>query len=108
MLARILAYFNGREAQVCVAILLLGALADWPYGYYQFLRLATCAAAVFCAWKALQEKRTAWVIGFVGIALLFNPFRIVHFRRDEWAWIDAVVALLFLSFAPSKKKTDAQ
>lgn len=101
---RFRAFMVGREAQISAAVLLLAALADWPYGYYQFLRCIVCATAAFCAWRASQGGRTAWLIGFVGLALLFNPFHTIHFRRSEWAWIDALVALAFLAFSPAKPK----
>lgn len=104
LLNRYQAFVAGREAQICAAILLLAALADWLYGYYQFLRWAVCATAAFCAWKASEDGRTAWLIGFIGLALLFNPFYTIHFRRSEWAWIDALVALTFLAFSPAKPK----
>ena len=96
----------GREVQICAAVLLLAALAPWPYGYYQFLRLAVCMAAAVSAWRATSDKRTTWVVLFVGLALLFNPLKTVHFSRTEWAWIDAIAALLFLAFTPTKKKED--
>lgn len=97
-------FTTGREAQLCVAALLLSALADWPYGYYQFLRWAVSAGAAYCGWRASQEGRIWWVVGFVGLALLFNPFQAVHFRRDEWAWIDALSALAFAAFSPRPTK----
>ena len=101
---RFRAVVAGREAQISAAVLLLAALADWPYGYYQFLRWAVCAAADFCAWRASQDGRTAWLIGFAGLALLFNPLHTIHFRRFEWAWIDALAAITFLAFPPAKPK----
>lgn len=75
-------FVAGREAQLCLAVALLAALAGWPYGYYQFLRWAVCAGAAYCGWRASREGRAWWVVGFVGLALLFNPFRPVHFNRD--------------------------
>ena len=101
---RFQAFVAGREVQISAAVLLLAALADWPYGYYQFLRWAVCAAAAFCAWRALQDGRTTWLIGFVGLALLFNPFHTIHLRRSEWALIDALAALAFLAFPLAKPK----
>ncbi len=99
-------FTTGRVVQLCVVVLLLAALADWPYGYYQFLRWAVCAGAVYCGWRASQEGRILWVVGFVGLALLFNPFQTIHFRRDEWAWIDILSALAFAAFAPTPRKAD--
>ena len=104
-MAELRAWLEGREVQVCAAVLLLGALADWPYGYYQFLRLAVCAAGGFCAWRAWMHRQPLWGSGMVGLVLLFNPILTVHFRRGEWAWIDALAALAFIA-CPSAKKND--
>ncbi len=105
MLDRIKAFVFGREVQVCVAAVLFGALADWPYGYFQFLRWVVSTGAVYCALKSTQVKKTWWIVGFAGIALLFNPIQIVHFRRSEWLWIDIIVALVFLIHPPTRTKT---
>ena len=104
MLDRIKAAVSGREAQICVAVALVGALAHWPYGYYQLLRWIVCAGAAFLAWRASQDGRTWWILGFVGLALLFNPISVVHFRRGEWAWIDLLTAAVFLVFPRRKGK----
>lgn len=34
-----------------------------------------------------------------GIALLFNPILLIHFHRAEWAWIDAVAAVVFFGLS---------
>lgn len=96
-------YLVGREVQLCVTTLLLAAFMDWPYGYYQFLRLAVCAASAFCAWRAWPQ-RPLWAIGMIGLILLFNPIFTINFRRSEWVWIDIMAALAFLAFPPTKKK----
>ena len=96
MLDRVKAAVLGREAQLSVAVALVGALADWPYGYYQLLRWIVCTGAAFLAWRASKDGRTWWILAFVGLALLFNPISVVHFRRDAWAWIDPLAAAVFL------------
>lgn len=90
--------------QMCVAGLLLAALADWPYGYYTFLRLGVCLVAGVLAWQSFQAERPAWGLAMTGLALLFNPFILVHFHRQEWAWIDMVSALVFLVCPTPKPK----
>lgn len=82
--------------QVCIAVLLLTAVADWPYGYYQFLRLATCAVASVLAWRRPKMEHQLWVVVMAGVALLFNPVIPVRFHRMEWVWIDVATAVLFL------------
>ena len=103
-LARLRAYLAGREAQVCAAVLLLCALANWPYGYYQFLRLAVCAAGAFTAWLLWRSQRPIWAVVMAGLCLLFTPIHTVHFRRDEWAWINILAALVFLVCPLAKQK----
>lgn len=101
---RWIAFAKGRLMQVCVAGLLLAALADWPYGYYTFLRLAVCLAGAILAWQSFRDQRPVWALAMTALALLFNPLILVHFHRQEWAWIDAVSALVFLVYPPPKPK----
>jgi len=78
------------------AVMLVGALAEWPYVYYTFLRIVTCGVAVVTAGFAYEQKRIAvtWLFGF--IAVLFNPIVPVHLTREIWAPIDLLTAVLFV------------
>jgi hypothetical protein len=78
------------------ATMLFGALGQWPYGYYQLLRLVVCGVAVYITVLAHQWNRTwaIWMFGF--IALLFNPIAVVHLDKDLWKAIDLVIAIIFL------------
>ena len=89
---------------VIAALMLLGALGDWPYGYYQLLRWITCGVAVFVAYMAYKWQKiwAVWVFGFV--AVLFNPLIPIHLSREIWQPIDAVSALLFFTIALVLKK----
>lgn len=86
------------------SVMLILALAPWPYGYYMLLRLVVCGVAVFIAVKAMELKRdwAIWTFGF--IAVLFNPFILVHLAREIWLPIDIVFAVLFLYAAFMVKK----
>lgn len=99
---RLSRFLRGREVQVGAAALLFAALAKWPYGFYDFLRLAVCAAAAFLAWRTSRSGRPMWTLAMAGIALLFNPITPVRFHRAEWAWIDGAVAIIFLA-SPSSR-----
>jgi|SRR5450759_2969750 hypothetical protein len=98
-------FLIGRQIQILAAILLLIALANWPYGYYQFLRLSVLAAAVISSWRKWREGSPFWAVVLASLALLFNPFQPVHFRREEWAWIDVLAALAFLACPATKPKS---
>jgi hypothetical protein len=79
-----------------LALALFLALLDWPYGYYQFLRLAVCAGAAFIAF-ATWRASPVWGCALVALALLFNPLVPVHFERGTWALIDAGAGVLLLA-----------
>lgn len=90
------------------AVLLCGALAPLPYGYYTFLRLATCGAAVFLAWTEYDRGRsvTPWLIALAGVALLFNPIVPVHLNRHVWMYLNIGTASLFvLHMVVSRSRT---
>ena len=73
-----------------VAVLLLLALGDWPYGYYQFLRLSACAFSVAVAYRAHQADRIGWLLFGAAGAILFNPVFPVEMDRKLWAIPDIV------------------
>lgn len=77
------------------AAMLVGALAPWPYGYYNLLRWVTTSIAVLVAILALRWKRTWTVPVFVFVAILFNPIWPVQLSRSTWQPIDIGTAVLF-------------
>lgn len=86
------------------AIMLLLALAPWPYGYYQVLRLVVCGVSVYTAFVTYQWGKlwATWVFGF--IAILFNPLIPIHLSRELWQPIDVICALMFTVVAITLKK----
>lgn len=84
---------------VIAALILLMALRDWPYGYYQFLRLVVCAVSIYVAVMAYQWQRV-WAVWLFGMtAVLFNPFAPIHLSKDLWQPIDVLFAVFFLAGA---------
>ena len=90
------------------------ALADWPYGYYQLLRLAVTGYAAWIAWQAFKGNRTtwAWIFGF--LAMLYNPVIKIALDRDIWSLVNlataAIIAAEFWVFRQlaSREETDGQ
>ena len=84
---------------LAATVLLIAAVAERPYGYYVLLRWATCAAAIFVAYKAYVWKGiwAVWLFGFV--AVLFNPLFRIHLTRDIWRPVDVVTAAAFVAAA---------
>lgn len=74
------------------AALLLLALADWPYGFYTFLRIAVCITSVFGAIRAFSTDTSGWGVTLAAIAILFNPVIPVYLSQAAWAPIDVVCA----------------
>ena len=86
------------------ALMLFGALGQWPYGYYQLLRFVVCGVSVYVAFMAYnwQKLWATYLFGF--IALLFNPLVPIHLSRELWQPIDLVCALLFVSVVLALQK----
>ena len=81
---------------IIAAVLLFLALLDWPYGYYQLLRLVVTGSAGWVAYIAYHAKSQWLMIIFIIIALLFNPLIPVHLDRETWAGIDVLCGIGFV------------
>ena len=89
---------------IIAALILLGALGRWPYGYYQILRFVVCGVSAYVAYVAYdwQKVWATWLFGI--IAILFNPLVTVHLSKDLWQPIDFVCACIFFIAAFALKK----
>lgn len=84
---------------VIAAVMLLAALARWPYGYYVLLRWVVCASAIFVLLiGALYKNEEVWPFAVVGV--LFNPLVPIHLTREIWAVLDVGAAVVFLASIP--------
>lgn len=86
------------------AVMLLLALAPWPYGYFVFLRLVVCAASVWIAFAVLgrnTNSKIGWA--FVAIAILYNPIIRVPLEREIWMVVNVVTAVPFFYLGLSRK-----
>lgn len=84
--------FLGLAGAAVVLLLLaicnvLFARHGFPYGFYVFMRIVTCAALIVL----LLEKLPVWVkFVLLLLAILYNPLVPVHIgSREVWAWINA-------------------
>ncbi len=93
---------------VVVTVMLLGAVAPMPEGYYNALRWVICAFALhleivtFQWWGEDSEKwwsvvRRNWVaaILFGCVAVLFNPLNPANLPRAGWILVDLLSSFLF-------------
>lgn len=81
---------------IAAIILLLAIPSIWPYGYYQFLRLAITAIAIFVAYLAYELEKKSWMWLMAVIAILFNPIIPFYLDKEIWVVIDIIVATIFL------------
>ena len=82
-----------------VAVLAFAGALSLPYGYYQFLRVVVCSWAGWAlaeTWKT-EKGEVRWLL--LGIALLFNPIRAVHFPKAVWACVDVATGAVLLWYS---------
>lgn len=77
------------------AMMLLGAMAPLPYGYYQALRWVICGIGVYLAVNSYSWEKTWATWAFGAIAVLFNPLIPIHLTREVWLPIDGICSLFF-------------
>lgn len=79
---------------VSMVMLLMASGRDWPYGFYQLLRLVVFGTAIYVVVQTLNRRQYwPWIMG--GIAILFNPVLQISFTQEEWRPIDFGVAVIF-------------
>jgi uncharacterized membrane protein YccC len=87
-------------------VVLLPAVFWQPSAGYQLgLQFVVCAGATLVALQAVRSEKYIWAIGFVGIAMLFNPFQPLVFSRAVFlslGWVS--VATFLVSLATLKAK----
>jgi len=90
--------------KLLLSILLLLCLADMPYGYYQFVRFASCIAFGYFAYE-LRDKQTKWALFYIAMAILFQPFIKISLGRVLWNVVDVIVAIVLIGsvFGSPKK-----
>lgn len=85
----------GQGVAIGLAIALWLAIASWPYIYYTTLRWAVFLGAIYLGYKAFSGNRFGWLIGFVGVGVLFNPIMPIYLSKGEWVLIDIAAAFFF-------------
>ena len=95
---------------IVAAVFLLLALLDWPYGYYQLLRLVVTGVAAWVAYIAYDAQKKPLMVIFIIVALLFYPLIPIHLDRETWAGIDVLCAIGFIVaiFIHQTKRTEGK
>ena len=82
--------------KIILAILLLLCLFHFPYGYYQFVRIAATIGFVLLAYDAYEKGSKIQTIVYIGLAILFQPLIKVALGRTIWNIVDVIVTIMLL------------
>ena len=88
-----------------IAVLLPAVLGQPSAGYQLTLQFVVCAGATLVALQAVRGEKYIWSIGFVGIAMLFNPFQPFAFSRAMFlslGWVSVATFLASLAVLKAK------
>jgi len=84
-------------ALLIAATFLFVALFDgWPYGFFTLLRFVVFTSSAYVAWMAYEAQKEKWVWVFGFLAVLFNPFIVIHLNREIWSVIDLIVGIFMI------------
>lgn len=75
--------------------LLILAIADLPYGYYQFLRIVISIIAGINAFGELEKENKMLFFYFALVLILFNPIIPIHLDKSTWTPIDLIAGIIF-------------
>lgn len=89
----------GIIASVISAVMLVIALGNQQYGFYDLLRIVVCFTGGLTAYVAFQYKSYFISTISVVVAMLFNPIIKVTLERETWNSIDIAVSLYFVIVA---------
>ncbi|MFH1455092.1 MAG: DUF6804 family protein [bacterium] len=87
---------NLKVIKIICAVLLLGALFNFPYVYYQILRGSIMILSGYLSYNYFKSKKEnlGWI--FAIIAILFNPVIPFYFGKELWQLLDVITAGVFL------------
>ncbi len=86
-----------------LAGLLFLCLLDMPYGYFQFVRVASTLGFVLLAFQSYQSNSTSYLVIYVILAILFQPFEKIALGRELWNVVDVIVGVGLLLTALGTK-----
>lgn len=84
-----------------IAAILFISIAELPYGFYTFMRIAVpilSAIYLFCSY-AEKEEFNLMMIPNILIVILWNPIFPVYLDKDTWIIIDLVAGICELVVA---------
>ena len=84
-------------AKIIVILMLLWALADNPYYYYQILRWVVCGVAGYSAYLAYKQSNKIWVWILAVTAIVFNPIAPFYLTREIWSVLNIIASVIIFA-----------
>jgi len=82
-----------KTIKIILAAMLFLCLAKMPYGYYQIVRFTAFLGFALLGYNSYEKGLTNYMIIFIGLALLFQPFLKIALGRELWNIVDIIVAI---------------
>lgn len=83
-----------KSIKIILSILLLLCLFDMPYGFYQLVRFIALVGFSVLAYQ--HRNNQVYMIVFISLAILFQPFFKISLGRTLWNIVDVLVAIFLL------------
>ena len=81
----------------------LVAIADLPYGYYEFLRWLVTIAAIALTIRAGEGGNRGWLLLSIPAIALWNPFFGATMAKSSWLLFNFVAGVGFLAASRDDK-----
>jgi hypothetical protein len=78
-----------------IAVILFISIAELPYGFYTFMRIAVPLLSVIYLFFAymIKEEFSLMLIPNIIIVILWNPIFPIYLDKETWVVIDAVAGI---------------
>lgn len=87
------------------AALMILAVIDFPYAYYQMLRFIGLIAFGIAAFVSFSSGQKILPYLLILFAILFNPFIKFYLGREAWMVVDVVAGMILTSWTIFTYKT---
>ena len=93
--------------KIVLAILFVGCLFDWSYGYYELVRFLGMVVFGILAYDNYEKNKT-WFVIWLSSAILINPIFKIALGRELWNIVDIIWAILLIVsiFIKTKNKVN--
>jgi hypothetical protein len=91
--------------KIVLAVLLLGCLLKFQYGYFQLVRFLVMVGFAVLAFDQYKKNKAYFVL-WLASAVLINPIIKIALERTIWNIVDVIWAVLLIAsiFIPAKEK----